>query len=176
MDLSDGQYGVALLNDCKYGHKVYGNVLDLNLLRAPTYPDADADIGSHTFTYSLLPHCGTLVESSVMADAAQLNQPPLLFAGWRAQESVVPVHVHGEGVSLEVLKLAEKGDEPIIRIVEQRGFHTEAVIQCIDTDARLVEVDLMEWNEERVWGCGCVSIPMAPFEIRTFRIEQGGIG
>ncbi len=32
------RYGVALLNDCKYGHKLRGNVLDLNLLRSPRSP------------------------------------------------------------------------------------------------------------------------------------------
>ena len=39
IDLSQWDYGVALLNDCKYGHKVLENVLDLNLLRSPNYPD-----------------------------------------------------------------------------------------------------------------------------------------
>jgi alpha-mannosidase len=34
-DLSDSGYGVALLNYCKYGYRVYGNTLDLNLLRSP---------------------------------------------------------------------------------------------------------------------------------------------
>ncbi|MGC8780019.1 MAG: alpha-mannosidase, partial [Anaerolineae bacterium] len=33
-DLSQGDYGVALLNDCKYGHKIKGHTLDLNLLRS----------------------------------------------------------------------------------------------------------------------------------------------
>ena len=37
-DLSQRDYGVALLNDCKYGHKIKGNVIDLNLLRSVPYP------------------------------------------------------------------------------------------------------------------------------------------
>ncbi|GJM72083.1 hypothetical protein HMSSN036_42990 [Paenibacillus macerans] len=39
IDLSQPDYGVALLNDSKYGHSVDGNVIDLNLLRTPGYPD-----------------------------------------------------------------------------------------------------------------------------------------
>ena len=63
-DLSEGGYGVSLLNDCKYGHDIggtnhrYGNVMRLSLLRSPTYPDPEADQGEHRFIYSLLPHAG----------------------------------------------------------------------------------------------------------------------
>ena len=53
-DLSDHDYGIALLNDCKYGYMVLDNILDLNLLRSPSNPDPDADLGDHEFTYSLL--------------------------------------------------------------------------------------------------------------------------
>ena len=48
--LVEGDYGVALLNDCKYGYDVLGNVLRLTLLRAPKSPDAQADMGEHRFT------------------------------------------------------------------------------------------------------------------------------
>ena len=44
-DLSEPGYGVALLNDAKYGHSAHGNVLTLSLLRGPLYPDPGADEG-----------------------------------------------------------------------------------------------------------------------------------
>ena len=94
-DLSDRDYGVALLNDCKYGYKVLENVIDLNLLRSPTHPDPDADLGHHEFTYSLLPHTGTLIESDVIAEATQLNQPPAFFAGCSLGAATVPFTVGG---------------------------------------------------------------------------------
>ena len=50
IDLSDGSYGVGLLNDCKYGHDVQGNVMRITLLRSPKWPDPEADMGYHTFT------------------------------------------------------------------------------------------------------------------------------
>ncbi|KAL7980375.1 hypothetical protein Chor_014704 [Crotalus horridus] len=55
-DLSEHGFGVALLNDCKYGCSVHGNVMSLSLLRAPKSPDATADIGRHQFTYAVMPH------------------------------------------------------------------------------------------------------------------------
>ncbi|MFQ6133958.1 MAG: alpha-mannosidase, partial [Armatimonadota bacterium] len=74
-DLSEPGYGVALLNDCKYGHKVHRNVLDLNLLRSPKEPDPEADMGQHRFTYALLPHLGDLYHSNVIREGHQLNVP-----------------------------------------------------------------------------------------------------
>lgn len=55
-DLSDGSYGVSLINDCKYGHSCIGSDLSLTLLKCGTYPNPNADQGKHIFTYSILPH------------------------------------------------------------------------------------------------------------------------
>ena len=57
-DLSEAGYGVALLNNCKYGYDIRGHVMRLSLLRAPGYPDPEADQGRHHFAYALLPHEG----------------------------------------------------------------------------------------------------------------------
>ena len=59
VDMSEGEYGVSLLNDCKYGHDVLDNVIRLTLLRGTTFPDPEADRGEHHFIYSLLPHPGS---------------------------------------------------------------------------------------------------------------------
>lgn len=169
VDLSDNNYGVALLNDCKYGHKVLENVLDLNLLRAPTHPDPEADLGPHAFTYSLLPHNSTLIESDVIAEATQLNQPPSVFDGYGQGDVTVPVTVAGDGVGLEVLKQAEKDACRVVRLVERLGRETVAEV-APSAGASLVETDLMEWTDLEAHGTGTARIPMRPFEIRTFKI------
>jgi alpha-mannosidase len=169
-DLSDNDYGVALLNDCKYGHKVLENVLDLNLLRSPTSPDPDADLGRHLFTYSLLPHAGALIASDVIQEATQLNHPPVMAVGYAQGAVVPPVVVDGFGVSLEVLKKAEKEDCLVIRLVERRGCQTKAQVSLSRPDMELVETDLLEWTDGEVYS-GCkIEISMQPFEIRTFKV------
>ena len=169
-DLSDNGYGVALLNDCKYGYKVLENVIDLNLLRSPTHPDPDADLGHHEFTYSLLPHTGDLIRSDVQDQAIQLNQPPALFTGRTLRESAVPLTVTGEGVALEVLKKAEKEACLVVRLVERLGRETTATVTLNEEKATLAETDLMEWNELATLGSGRIEISMKPFEIRTFKV------
>ena len=49
MDMSERNYGVALLNDCKYGYRCDDTGLDLCLLRAPKFPDFYADRGIQEF-------------------------------------------------------------------------------------------------------------------------------
>ena len=76
-DLSERNYGVSILNDCKYGHDIKDHVLRISLLRAGTHPDHLQDQGEHTFTYALLPHKGDFVEGNVVKEAVALNEPML---------------------------------------------------------------------------------------------------
>lgn len=59
-DLSEATYGVSIVNDCKYGFAVQGNVMRLSLLRAPKAPDGHADMGRHRVRYGIYPHRGPL--------------------------------------------------------------------------------------------------------------------
>jgi hypothetical protein len=73
--VSEYGYGVAILNDSKYGYATEGNVMRLSLLRAPTMPDADADQGTHQFAFAIYPHTGTFAESDVAEIAEGFNAP-----------------------------------------------------------------------------------------------------
>ena len=167
-DLSDHDYGVALLNDCKYGYMVHDNLLDLNLLRSPTNPDPDADKGSHSFTYSLFPHKNGLIHSDVINEASCLNQDPILFDGVSGKPKI-PLALNGEGLELSVLKKAEKEDAWIIRIIETHGRVSSG---SFELSGEIVECDLMEWKElsEREMVSGSLDIKLNPFEIKTFKL------
>jgi alpha-mannosidase len=172
VDLSERDYGVALLNDCKYGHKVCGQTLDLNLLRSSTHPDAEADQGEQVFTYALLPHCGDLIASAVMDEAACLNVLPMRFDRLAATRNPAPCRIEGEGVSLESLKKAEKDDRLILRLVETQGRRSTCRL-TLPAGATLSETNLMEWSDDGEIACdGAVELIFAPFEIRTFRLRR----
>ncbi|CAO1635258.1 unnamed protein product [Jaminaea pallidilutea] len=74
-DLSEAQYGLAILNDCKYGHSAEGGALRLSLLKGATYPDAHQDEGEHTLAFALYPHKGNLAQSDVVTAARIFNNP-----------------------------------------------------------------------------------------------------
>ena len=167
-DLSDHDNGVALLNDCKYGYMVHDDLLDLNLLRSPSNPDPDADKGSHTFTYSLLPHHNDLIHSNVISESSCLNQEPLLFEGMKS-EIDIPLKLIGDGLELSVLKKAEKEDAWILRVVETHGRVSSGSVQF---NGEVTECDLMEWNElgESQTIEGSLELTLDPFEIRTYKV------
>ncbi len=170
-DLSRRDYGVALLNDSKYGYRVKGHTLELSLLRAPTEPDPVADQGSHLFTYSLLPHTGDLVDSDVRAQAAIINQGLDVFAGLAAAPTLsLPVRLQGDGIELAVLKRAERSDDLIVRVVELRGIQARGALVCADTGATLTPTDLLEWRDQPTASRGRFELDLKPFEIRTFRL------
>ena len=169
-DLSDHDYGVALLNDCKYGYMVHDNLLDLNLLRSPSNPDPDADIGEHTFTFSLLPHKKDLIRSTVIKESTCLNQEPLMFQGVSSNVRI-PVNVSGNGIELSVLKKSEKEDCWIVRVVETNGRNSKGKLTL---SGLITECNLIEWDNigETVNVNNDFDLDLAPFEIKTFKIHQ----
>ena len=168
-DLSNNDFGVALMNDCKYGYMVHDNTIDLNLLRAPKNPDPDADQGMHQFTYSFLPHSGDLINSNVINESTKLNQLPIMFNSVRANVSV-PISLKGDNIELTVLKKAEKKNDLIVRVYETHGTHTKGKLS---TKGHISECDMMEWDKiNRVsFKKSDINFKLAPFEIKTFRVK-----
>src|SRR5436309_10548885 len=123
-DLGEAGYGVALLNDCKYGYDILGSVMRLSLLRAPTHPDPTADRGRHRFTYALLPHPGDFREAGVIAAAEDLNAPLAVVRGGLAVGEVRSlVEVDQPQVVVEAVKRAEDSEATIVRLYESWGGH-----------------------------------------------------
>lgn len=176
-DLSESNYGVALLNDCKYGYNVKNGTLDLALLRAPKFPDFDADRGDHEFTYSFCPHSGNTVNSDVMLQAAMLNREPLVFDGFSS--SITPlcrVESDNGSIVLEAVKTAEKEDAYIIRISEAHGQHSKGILHFNSGNYHIAETDLMEWEHHGfspVAPNGNFPVELRPFEIRTCKLKPG---
>ncbi len=172
-DLSDKEFGVALINDCKYGYKIHENVIDLNLLRSPSNPDPDADQGHHRFIYSLLPHSGQLIDSNVMAEAAIVNNGICMIDGFKTEMLTMPWSVSGRGLSLEAVKKAEKENTIILRIVETDGRHSHGILKLTNKYSRIVETDLMEWHDKEIGQSGNeIELKLKPFEIKTLKIHS----
>ena len=118
-DLSEPGYGVALLNDCKYGYDIVDDVIRLSLLRGPGWPDPEADQGNHRFAYALLPHRGDLrAPEGVIAQAEWFNIPIRIERG-RGEGRVVTVD--RPGVSVEAVKWADAADAVVVRLCEVWG-------------------------------------------------------
>ena len=168
-DFSEQEYGAALLNDCKYGYRLQGNILDLALLRSPKFPDWEADQGQQIVTYSFLPHSGNILNSDVRREAICLNRPPLCFDR-RIGMPEFPLHLEASSVEISAVKLAEKENCLIVRLVETAGRHSVATVR---TSYQMTETTLLEWenHEEYIPENGIVHLNFEPFEIRTFKLH-----
>ncbi|SCV71207.1 BQ2448_2795 [Microbotryum intermedium] len=167
-DLSEFGYGVALLNDCKYGYACEGNVLRLSLLRAPTVPDAHTDEGYHAFSFALLAHRGSFVESDVPIAGWLFNQPPqvrrmprVAFQAALARDAVPqPFKLEGtRNIMLDTIKRGEedhfggKGSAPqtvVLRFYEAFGGHGQVdVISPLAIESATI-CDILERDLEDV--------------------------
>jgi alpha-mannosidase len=177
VDLSEFGYGVALLNDCKYGHDVFGNTLRLTLLRAPKAPDPEADMGHHAFTYSLFPHAGSLQESGVIEEAYCLNSPPramLLPAGQRGEKGVTEQFfwVDRNRVIIESVKKAEDEDAIIVRLYEAYNSRGKVTVTTSLPVREAVLCDLLERDIQPLpTQDSAFTITVEPFEIATVKLR-----
>lgn len=119
-DLSEGDCGVSLLNDCKYGHDAQGSVLRLTLLKAGMAPDEKVDRGEHRFTYALYLHegpCGAQTDRM----AARLNHPLRLTCAAAPQEAYSLMSCDNPNVTIDAVKRSEAGDHSIIVHLHELG-------------------------------------------------------
>jgi alpha-mannosidase len=121
VDVSEGNYGVALLNDSKYGYDTLDGQLSLTLLRSPKCPDELADMGSHHFTYALFPHEGSFSVETVVREAYALNLPlhaQALVSGTGTERALDCCRASNPNVVIESVKKAENDDALIVRLYE----------------------------------------------------------
>ena len=175
IDLSEADYGVSLLNDCKYGFDTHENVMRISLLRAPVRPDPWADEGHHEFTYSLYPHKGTWREAGTVRRAYELNVP-LLAGTADARRGQIPsvwgfVSLDKETVVVDCIKKAEDSDAIVVRLYEAHGARGPVKLTFAQELKSVTECDLMEENDVEVDYAGnVVSFNVKPWEIRTFKV------
>ena len=171
-ELGDESYGVALLNDCKYGHDIHGSVMRLSLLRAPTHPDPTADRGWHRFTYALMPHPGDFRHAGVIAAAEDLNAPLRIVRGKPGNIGRSLVEVDTSQVVVEAIKRAEDSDAVIVRLYEAWGERCTAQVRTTLPASRAYLCDLLERNvkEVRVQNA-LVELELTPFKILTLKLE-----
>lgn len=173
-DLSEGDYGVSLLNDCKYGYDIRGNVMRLSLLRSPVDPDPTADECEHTFTYSVYPHAWSWRNGTVQ-QACQLNERVLALA---VPGGKGPLPATGcfaaidvENVVIDTVKKCEDSNAVIVRLYEAYGQRGEAAVTFGRKPRKVTECDLMEENDAPVNLEGnTVRLYVKPFEIRTLKV------
>ncbi|CAO2634919.1 Alpha-mannosidase 2C1 [Lemmus lemmus] len=175
IDLSECDFGLALLNNCKYGASVRGNVLSLSLLRAPKAPDVTADMGRHEFTYALMPHKGSFQEAGVIHAAYNLNFPLLALPapGPAPATTWSAFSVSSPAVVLETIKQAEKSHQHrtlVLRLYEAHGSHVDCWLYTSLPIQEAILCDLLEQRDPTghlSLRDNCLKLTFSPFQVRS---------
>ena len=185
VDLSEGDYGVSLLNDCKYGHDIKGNVIRLTLIKSAISPDPQADQGEHTFSYSLLPHEGDWRNGETVRHAYLFNMPAQARLVTTRPDRAPAPHARGTlpagasfvstdrpGLVIETVKPAEDGDGVIVRLYDAHNTRGPAVLRFFRPIASAEETNMLEEPIGPASSSGHeLRLQIRPYGIATFRVR-----
>ncbi len=188
VEISDANYGVAILNNGRNGYDAKDNVIRLSVIRGPWGPDPRADEGRHTFSYSIYPHRGGWREGKVVFQALAFNSPLISL-----QE---PAHTSPQeqwagkagGLPSAYSFLKTDSDHVVLYALKQmEGFYdTDAIVRFYETDGRegdvtlhfprslrVTETNILEDANLGLIGEGqTIHFHVKPWEIKTLRLAR----
>ncbi|WP_066189690.1 alpha-mannosidase [Gracilibacillus timonensis] len=176
-DLSEGNYGVSLMNDSKYGYDIKGKNIRLSLLRAPKWPDESADIEKHEFVYSLYPHIGDWRNAHTVRKGHELNTNDSIIQTDKQKGKLPPSHsfisMESKSTILDTIKLAENGKGIIMRLYEAEGSETIMELKLKD---KLIcyETNLLEKPINDPRKVNDLEMKSKPYEVTTFCVTKNG--
>ncbi|MCC5953375.1 MAG: alpha-mannosidase [Acidimicrobiia bacterium] len=177
VDVSEDGFGVAVLNDSRYGHDVVGSTVRISLLRSPTWPDPVADRGHHELAYAVYPHGGGPTDGGVIAEAHAFNAPlhvrPIAHSDNTLPSRQSIVDVDDPGVVLTAVKAADDGDGLIVRLHEAFGGARSARLH-VGSATSATRVDLLEApqpGDDVAVVDSTVELELRAFELVTLRLR-----
>ena len=167
-DLSESDYGISLMNDCKYGYDIKDNIMRLTLLRSPIHPDPMADYGEHEFTYSLLPHMGTWRDAETEIEAWHFNNELNSSSGYVKENSLFIVN--DRNIEIDAIKKCEDSEDVILRFHEYKGSRKNIEISSDYEIISWQETDMMENPISDLVTCNKITTKIKPYEVKTFKV------
>ncbi len=165
-------YGVSLLNDCKYGHDTKDNTMRLTLLRGSQWPDPHTDKGLHRFSYAIYPYKGSLYQSKTMQYAMEFNQSCTVLKQWiRSPESKLLssrcslLSWKSKNLIPLALKLAQNGHGWILRVYESQGQEAQLELEGVTKLEIAHSCDVLERHMEH-------SSMVKPWQIASYKLSQ----
>ncbi len=173
-DVSDSAYGVALLNDCKYGYTIRNSNMELSLLRSADFPGDNCDRGEHTFSYWIYPHQGMIREGGVAQKGYEVNVPFLIRKGEMPLAERSYIYTDSPNLIIDTVKPSEDGKDVIVRLFETYNTQGTASLMFDFPVESAEETDLLEQKVKDVATEGNrIVFTLHPYEIKTFRIRCG---
>ena len=167
-DLSEPNYGVTVMNDCKYGISVNGSRIGLSLHKGGNHPDVKGDKGMHSAVYSFMPHNSAFSAEAVIQPSYMLNIPHIVSEGDFASEALVKTDKHN--IIVESIKPCEDEDRAfIVRLYEAEGTRSRCKVSFCDSVKSLAVTNMLEEELESLGEGNSLDAQFRPFEIKTVK-------
>lgn len=174
VDVSESNYGVALINDCKYGHSLKDCDIGLTVLKCPDYPDPDADVGKHVLKFALYPHTGAVNTSDTVNKAYAFNNPCYAVeavGGGNLDNEYSFISCDKDNVIIDCVKQAEDDNNLIVRLFDSKRIKTTAKINFGFDVKKVYITDMLENVESEVEVIdNAITLPVGTFEIITLKV------
>ena len=168
-DLSETRFGVAVLNDSKYGISVNGGKLRLSLHKGGLRPDFKGDRGVHHCVYSFLPHDSGFDAENVIRPAYELNVPAAVTAGEYSAQKLMSIDA--DNIFVEAVKPCEDAQRAfIVRMYEAEGTFTNAKVSFFDGAKSVKITNMLEEEQSEVESIAPAKLQFRPFEIKTLKV------
>ena len=168
-DLSETRFGVAVLNDSKYGISVNGGKLRLSLHKGGLRPDFKGDRGVHHCVYSFLPHDSGFDAENVIRPAYELNVPAAVTAGEYSAQKLMSIDA--DNIFVEAVKPCEDAQRAfIVRMYEAEGTFTNAKVTFFDGAKSVKITNMLEEEQGEVESIAPAKLQFRPFEIKTLKV------
>lgn len=172
MDISEGHYGVSILNDCKYGHSVKDSNIALTLVKSGIEPNKTADQEEHEFTYAIYPHAEGWRMGGTVEEAYKLNQPLLVKTGTQFLKEYSFASVSHSNVVIETIKRAEDGNGIIIRMYESENAYTKTKLMVNNGFKEAYICNLLEEEAYRAdTEENIIYVVLKPYEVVTVKVR-----
>ncbi|OGB66070.1 MAG: hypothetical protein A2Y94_12370, partial [Caldithrix sp. RBG_13_44_9] len=175
-DLSEGGYGVSLLNEAKYGYDIKGNIIRLSLLRSPTWPDPLADRGKHTIRYALYPHTGDWREGETVLRGYEFNEPLMVMTGEKGSGQLPlqqsSIQVNPSNVISSSIKKAEDGSNCwVLQLYESSGNPSSAQLTLPRIPGKIYLSNFLEDNLQLIsHDKNMIKLDLKKYEVKTIKV------
>lgn len=116
VDMSDGNCGISIINNCKYGYRCKGSIIDIDLIRSPLRgPGTNVDQGKHTVKLAIYTHKGEL-SSDTYRHAYEINNEIITVCGDGDDRCFAPFNCDNDSIILESLKISDDNSGAVLRL------------------------------------------------------------
>jgi len=184
IDLTDnsGNYGVSILEDCKYGSdKPDDNTLRLTLIYSPRANSylyqSTQDWGIHDIKFGVYGHEGDWVKGETPWQGRFLNQPLLAFEvpkhNGKLGKEISLLKINSSQVGLMAFKKMEDGDYYIVRVNELFGKDAKGI--NLSFPGKIVDAYEVNGQEKRIGSMkiknGSLNFDITHYTIRSFAVK-----